>query len=144
MTGKYLKSVCSIVKCHPSQDIVVGANSYGEVHVFMEQYKSALIHEKKKIENNMSKSDEHFNDQEVSFQCIKVEPSTFKESQSLETVDPRLIHEFKEEIFKENEPTPIQDLTPVYIKQEELGASGYQNEQENEMIDIKEDLFFWE
>ena len=36
MTSKYLKSVCSIVKCHPSQDIVVGADSYGEVHVFME------------------------------------------------------------------------------------------------------------
>ena len=42
MTSEYLKSVCSIVKCHPFQDIVVGANSYGEVHVFMEQYKSAL------------------------------------------------------------------------------------------------------
>jgi len=36
MSSKYLKSVCSIVKCHPSQDIVVGADSYGEVHVFME------------------------------------------------------------------------------------------------------------
>ena len=36
MNSKYLKSVCSIVKCHPSQDIVVGADSYGEVHVFME------------------------------------------------------------------------------------------------------------
>ena len=128
MTSEYLKSVCSIVKCHPSQDIVVGANSYGEVHVFMEQYKSALksdikrhIHGKKKIENNMSKCAEHFNDQEVSFQCIKVEPSIFKESQTLETVDPLLIHEFKEEIFEENEAIPIQDLTPVYIKQEELG-----------------------
>ena len=92
----------------------------------------------------MSKSAEHCNDQEVSFQCIKVEPSTFKESQTLETVDPLLIHEFKEEIFEENEAIPIQDLTPVYIKQEELGAIGDQNEQENEKIDFKKDLFFGE
>ena len=92
----------------------------------------------------MSKCAEHFNDQKVSFQCIKVEPSIFKESQTLETVDPLLIHEFKEEIFEENEAIPVQDLTPVYIKQEELGAIGDQNEQENEMIDFKEDLFFGE
>ena len=34
--GEYLASVCSIVKCHPSQDIVVGGNSSGRVHVFKE------------------------------------------------------------------------------------------------------------
>ena len=34
--GEYLASVCSIVKCHPTQDIVVGGNSSGRVHVFME------------------------------------------------------------------------------------------------------------
>ena len=45
-----------------------------------------------------------------------------------------LIHEIKEETFKENEATPIQYLTAIYIKQEEFGASGYQNEQEKEMI----------
>ena len=32
----------------------------------------------------------------------------------------------------------------VYIKQEELGAIGDQNEQENEKIDFKKDLFFGE
>ena len=35
-SGEYLASVCSIVKCHPTQDIVVGGNSSGRVHVFME------------------------------------------------------------------------------------------------------------
>ena len=34
--GENLASVCSIVKCHPTQDIVVGGNSSGRVHVFME------------------------------------------------------------------------------------------------------------
>jgi len=34
--GEYLASVCSIVKCHPTQDIVVGGNSSGRVHVFKE------------------------------------------------------------------------------------------------------------
>ena len=92
----------------------------------------------------MSKSAGHRNSQEVSFQCIKVEPSTVKESQPLETVDPLLIHEFKSENFEENEATPTQDLTPLCIKQEELCESGYQNEQENEMIVIKEDLFWGE
>ena len=92
----------------------------------------------------MSKSAGHCNGQEVSFQCIKVEPSTVKESQPLETVDPLLIHEFKSENFEENEATPTQDLTPLCIKQEELCESGYQNEQENEMIVVKEDLFWGE
>jgi len=35
-SGEYLASVCSIVKCHPTQDIVVGGNSSGRVHVLME------------------------------------------------------------------------------------------------------------
>jgi len=35
LKGDDLASVCSIVKCHPTQDIVVGGNSSGRVHVFM-------------------------------------------------------------------------------------------------------------
>ena len=115
------------------------------------QYKSALkshlkthitfVHEKKKNENNISKSGGHRNDQEVSFQCIKVEPSTLEQSQPSESIDPLLIHEFKQENFKENETIAILDLSPVYIKQEEVGASKFQNEQDNEMIDIKEEWF---
>ena len=31
-----LRSVCSIVKCHPTEDIIVGADTYGGVHVFKE------------------------------------------------------------------------------------------------------------
>merc|ERR1711997_1313150 len=34
--GEHLASVCSIVKCHPTQDIIVGGNSSGRVHVFMQ------------------------------------------------------------------------------------------------------------
>ena len=81
------------------------------------------------------------NDQKVNFQSIKLEPSTLEQSQPSETVDPLLVHEFKEENFKENEAIAIQDLAPVYIKQEEVGASEFQNEHENEMIDIKEEWF---
>ncbi len=32
--GEHLASVCSIVKCHPTLDMVVGGNSSGRVHVF--------------------------------------------------------------------------------------------------------------
>ena len=35
LKGEDLASVCSIVKCHPSRDIIVGGNSSGRVHVFM-------------------------------------------------------------------------------------------------------------
>ena len=35
LTGECLGSVCSIVKCHPTQEIVVGGNSSGRVHVFL-------------------------------------------------------------------------------------------------------------
>lgn len=35
LKGEDLASVCSIVKCHPSKDIIVGGNSSGRVHVFM-------------------------------------------------------------------------------------------------------------
>ncbi len=35
LKGNYLASVCSIVKCHPSLDVVVGGNSSGRVHVFL-------------------------------------------------------------------------------------------------------------
>ena len=35
LKGEDLASVCSIVQCHPSQDIIVGGNSSGRVHVFM-------------------------------------------------------------------------------------------------------------
>ena len=34
---KYLGTVCSIVKCHPTEDIIVGADAYRGVHVFKEQ-----------------------------------------------------------------------------------------------------------
>ena len=49
-------------------------------------------------------------------------------------LDPLLIHNVKEEIIDANEAKPIQDLTDVYIKQEEFGDLGYQNEQENGMV----------
>ena len=81
------------------------------------------------------------NDQKVSFQSIKVEPSTLEQSQQLETVDPLIIHEFKEEKFEKNEAIAVQDLAPLFIKQDEVGASEFQNEQDNEMIDIKEEWF---
>jgi hypothetical protein len=35
LKGDDLASICSIVKCHPTRDIVVGGNSSGRVHVFM-------------------------------------------------------------------------------------------------------------
>ena len=35
LKGEDLASICSIVKCHPTQDIIVGGNSSGRVHVFM-------------------------------------------------------------------------------------------------------------
>ena len=102
------------------------------------------FHEKKKNENNSSKSAGKGNDQEVSFQYVKLEPSILKQSQTLDTTDPLLIHEIKEENFEEKEVTPIQDLAPVYIKHEEFDASGFQNEQENEMIEIKEEFLLGE
>ena len=100
-----------------------------------------FIHEMKKNEINLLKSAGQRSYQEVSFQCVKLEPSTLKQSHTLETSDPLLIHEIKEENFEENEVRPIQDLATVYIKQEEFDASGFQNEQENEMFDIKEKFF---
>ena len=85
----------------------------------------------------------NINNQEVIFQSIKVEHTTIQQSQISDTADPLLVPEFKEEIFEENEEaTPIQYLNEVYINQEESGASGYQNEQENEISDqeIKEEF----
>ena len=35
LKGEDLASVCSIIKCHPTQNIIVGGNSSGRVHVFM-------------------------------------------------------------------------------------------------------------
>merc|ERR1712051_975774 len=70
---------------------------------------NAIVHEKKKSENENK-------DQDVSFQSIKVEQISVD-------VDPLLVHEIKEETFEENEATPIQDSTAVHIKQEEFGAS---------------------
>ena len=69
-------------------------------------------------------------------------PPTIKQSQTLGTADPLPIDEIKEEIFEENEVTPIQDLSEVSIKQGDIGASEYHNEQESEMFDleIKEEL----
>ena len=91
-----------------------------------------FVHEKKKSENKNK-------DQDVCFQSIKVEQISVD-------VDPLLIHAIKEEFFEENEATPIQDLTEVYIKQEEFGASGYQNEQRDEIIvrEIKKEFVFGE
>ena len=140
---KHVESVHEGIKAFKCNicDYECARNSYLKIHI---ERHITLIHEKKKNENNMSKSAGQRKDQEVSFQCIKLEPSTLKQSQTLDTADPLLIHEFKEENFEENEATPIQDLAPVYIKQEEFGASGFQNEQENEMIDIKEELLLRE
>ena len=70
------------------------------------------------------------------FQCIKVEPSTLQQSQTSDTTDPLLIHEIKEENFGLKEAIPIQ----IFIKQEEFGTSGYQNEQKNGIIEIKQEL----
>ena len=126
-------------KCHICQYRIIGLKSHLKTHI-------TSVHEKKKNENKMSKSGGHRNNQEVSFQCIKVEASTLEQSQPSETVDPLLIHEFKEENFEENEATPIEDLTEVYIKQEVFGAPGYQDEQENGMIvqKIKEEFVLGE
>ena len=73
------------------------------------------------------------------FQSIEVEPSTLQQSQKSDTADPLLIREVKEENLGANEAIPIQNFT-IFIKQEEFGASGYQNEQENGMIEIKEEF----
>ena len=35
LVGEDLASVCSIVRCHPTMDVVAGGNSSGRVHVFM-------------------------------------------------------------------------------------------------------------
>ena len=77
------------------------------------------------------------NNQEAIFQSIKVEHQTIQQSQMSETADPLLVDKIKEEIFKENEATPIQDYSEVYIKQGEFGASEYQNEKENGMVDLE-------
>ena len=81
----------------------------------------------------------NFNNQEAIFQ---VQHPTIQQSQKPDIADPLLIPEFKEEVFEENEATPIQDLNEVSIKQVELVPSGYQNEQDNDMIDeeIKEEF----
>ena len=82
------------------------------------------------------------NDQKVGFKSIKVEPLTIKQAQMSDIVDPLLMHEIKKEHFEENEATPIQDLTEVYIKQEEF----CENEQGNGMIvqEIKEEFVLGE
>ena len=35
LKGDSLGSICSVVKCHPSLDVIAGGNSSGRVHVFM-------------------------------------------------------------------------------------------------------------
>ena len=77
------------------------------------------------------------NNQEAIFQSIKVEHTTIQQSTMSETADPLLIDKIKEEICKENEATPIQDYSEVYIKQGEFGALEYQNEKENERVDLE-------
>ena len=66
--------------------------------------------------------------------------------QILVDVDPLLIHQIKEEFLEENEAAPIQDLTEVYIKQEEFDASGYQDEQRNGIVvqEIKKEFVLGE
>jgi len=34
LKGEHLGTICSIVTCHPTQDIVIGGNSSGRVHIF--------------------------------------------------------------------------------------------------------------
>ena len=77
------------------------------------------------------------NNQEVIFPSIKVEHSPIKQSQMSDTTDPLLIDKIKEEICEENEATLIQDYSEVYIKQGEFGALEYQNEKENERVDLE-------
>ena len=93
---------------------------------------------------NMEKGTKHcdINNQGVIFPSIKVEHSTIQQSQTSNTADPLLVPEFKDEIYEEDKSTPIQDMNEVSIKQEELVVSGYQNEQDNDMIDeeIKEEF----
>merc|ERR1712051_202703 len=84
------------------------------------------VQTKSKFKKN-KKSENKNKDQDLSFQSIKVEQISVDE-------DPLLFHKIKEEIFEENEATPIEDLTEVSIKQEEFGAPGYRDEQENGMI----------
>ena len=79
----------------------------------------------------------------VIFPSIKVEHPTIQQSQMSNTADSLLTPEFKDGILEENEEaTPIQELNEVYINQEESGASVYQNEQDNDVIDeeIKEEF----
>ena len=116
-----------------------GTQDFMAITIAIKQEPQEII--KSVIKNNMSKSNGHRNNQKVSFQCIKVEPSTLEQSQLSATVDPLLIHELKEENFEENDAIAVQDLAPVDIKQEEVGASEIQNEQDNEMINIKEEWF---
>ena len=82
------------------------------------------------------------NDQKVGLQSIQIEPLTIKQSQTSDIVDPLLMNEFKKEHCEENENTPIQDQTKVYIKQEEF----CENEQENGMIvqEVKEEFVLGE
>ena len=80
--------------------------------------------------------------QEAIFQSIKVEYPTTQQSQMSETADPLFIDKIKEETCEENMANPIQDSSEVYFNQGEFGASEYQNEKENGMVDleIKEEL----
>ena len=82
------------------------------------------------------------NDQKVGFQSIKIEPLRIELTQTSDIEDQLLMHEIKKEHLEENEATPIQDLTEVYIKQE-----GFcENEQGNGMIvqEIKEEFVLGE
>jgi protein-arginine kinase activator protein McsA len=86
------------------------------------------------------------NDQKVGFQSIKIELLTIKQTQMSDIADPLLMCEIKMEHLEENEATPTQDLTAVYIKQEEFDTSEYQNGQENGMMvqEIKEEFVLGE
>ena len=98
-----------------------------------EIYKASLGISNKEKETNYC----DINNKKAIFQSFKVEHSTTQQSQMSETADPLFIDKIKEEICEENEATPIQDYSEVYIKQGEFGALEYQNEKENERVDLE-------
>ena len=100
----------------------------------------AIKQEPKEIKGSVIEGSENY--QKVGFQSIKVEPLTTELTQMSDIVDPLLMHVIKKEHFEENEATPFQDLTEVYIKQEEF----CENERGNGMIvqEIKEEFVLGE
>ena len=67
---------------------------------------------------------------------LNIRPSNNHKCQKLQ-IHCLSIDEIKEEICEENEATQIQYYSEVYIKQGEFGALEYQNEKENERVDLE-------